>query len=182
MTGWTAKDNSSQGVHYARSEAAQMIDVIYRYGVNRGQAVVTSFENGLSNLLWSQIFTALVSIRGCSSSQPAIEAASHCILSGDLGNTRFLYSIVERLRNFHALIIDDRRYATAMATYFLIGQHLRRPAMVIFTPTSLSWDDDSGVRRLVDDLRSGAVDNRRHIITDVAPEAGGPGMSYELLE
>ena len=34
----------------------------------------------------------------------------------------------------------------------------------------------------VDDLRSGAVDNRRHIITDVAPEAGGPGMSYELLE
>lgn len=182
MTGWTAKDNSSQGVHYARSEAAQMIDVIYRHGVNRGQAVVTSFENGLSNLLWSQIFTALVSIRGCSSSQPAIEAASHCILSGDLGNTRFLYSIVERLRNFHALIIDDRRYATAMATYFLIGQHLRRPAMVIFTPTSLSWDDDSGVRRLVDDLRSGAVDNRRHIITDVAPEAGGPGMSYELLE
>jgi hypothetical protein len=26
------------------------------------------------------------------------------------------------------------------------------------------------------------VDNRRHIITDVVPEAGGPGMSYELLE
>jgi hypothetical protein len=182
VTGWTARQDNAHGVHYARTEAAQVIEVIYRHGVHRGQAVVTSFQNGLSNLLWSQIFPDLISIRGCISPQPTIESNGHCILSGDLGNTRFLYSIVERLRQFRALVIDDRRYATAMSTYFLLGQHLQRPAIVVFTPTSLSWDEESGVRRFVDDLRSGAVDNRRHIITDVVAEAGGPGMSYELFD
>jgi hypothetical protein len=182
FSGWRRNEDSPHGIHYARSEAAQVIDAIYRHGINRGQAVVTSFGNGMSNLLWSQVFQELVSVRGRSASQPAIEVNGHCILSGDLGDTRFLYSIVDRLRQFQALIIDDRRYASAMASYYLIGQHLKRPGIVVFTPTSLSWDDESGARRFVDDLRSGSVDNRRHIITDVVPEGGGPGMSYELLE
>ena len=182
VAGWATNGGSPHGVHYARSEVAQVIDAIYRHGINRGQAVVTSFGNGLSNLLWSQVFPDLISVRGGSSSQLPIESKGHCILSGDLGDTRFLYSIVDRLRQFRALVIDETRYASAMASYFLIGQHLQPPAIVVFTPTSASRDHESGMRKFVDDLRSGAVDNRRHIITAVRSEAGGPGMSYELLE
>ena len=182
LTGWMTREDSPHGIHYARSEATQVIDAIYRHGINRGQAVVTWFGNGLSNVLWAQVFPEVISVRGRSSPQPPIEEDGHCILSGDLGDTRFLYSIVDRFRQLRALIIDDRRYASAMASYYLLGQHLERPAIVVFTPTSLSWDDQSGARRFVDDLRSGVVDNRRHVITDVVPEAGGPGMSYELLE
>jgi hypothetical protein len=68
-----------------------------------------------------------------------------------------------------------------MSVYYLLGREIKRPGIIVFTPTAAECPQGAGARRLVDDLRSGAADNRRHVISDVAPEAGGPGMSYELL-
>jgi hypothetical protein len=168
------------GIHYARSEAAQIIEEIYRQGADQGQAVVTSFTNGLSNLLWAQVFSRLLSVR-IPPAAPPVKSDGHCIMSGNLGETKFLYSIIDRLDDCRALIIDDRRYSTVMSTYFLLGQHLKRPGIVIFTPTADATCEESGARRFVNDLRTGAVDNRRHLVADVVPENGGPGMSYEVF-
>jgi len=168
------------GMPYARSEAVQVLDVIYRHGVNAGQAVVTSFGNGLPSLLWAQAFPAVISLHHGRPAEAEASRDGHLILTGDSGDTRFLLSVLERVHDLHALVIDDIRYASAMSAYYLIGEQLKRPGIVVFTPMSAQRAENGGARRLVDDLRSGAADNRRHVITDVTAEAGGPGMSYEL--
>ncbi len=169
------------GVPYARSEVTQVLDEIFRHEIDTGQALVTSLHDGRSSLLWRQAFPHVISLNRDLAPPPPPSVDGHTILTGDAGQTRFLYSVLEHVRDLHALIIDDRYYATAMSTYYLLGSKIQRPGIIVFLPMSPAHASDAGVRRLVADLRSGAADNRRHLIADVIPEAGGPGMSYELL-
>jgi hypothetical protein len=175
---WNAP-GQADGMPYARSEAAQLIDVVQQEGVNLGQAVVTAFGNGLPSWLWSRMFGEVISLRQGPAGEERM--AGHTLMSGDPGDTRFLYAVLERLTDLHALIIDDPRYASAMSAYFLLGQRLKRPGIVVFTPAASDQSPGTGAARLVSDLRSGAVDNRRHAIADVAWEPGSRGLCYELL-
>jgi hypothetical protein len=177
-TEWNAPGRA-QGIGYARSEAAELVDVILRHGINSGQALVTTFGNGLASYLWSRIFREVISLERGPARADAVDG--HTLLTGDPGDTRFLYGIVERLTDLHALIIDDTRYASAISAYFLLGQHLRRPGIVVFAPAVVDNPQQPGAGRLANDLRSGALDNRRHLITDVTREKGSRGLCYELL-
>jgi len=142
--------------------------------------IVTTFGNGLPSLLWSHVFEHVISIERGQPTDP-VTVAEHTVFTGDPGDTRFLYSVLDQATNLRALVIDDTRYASAMSCYYLLGRAIKRPGIVIFTPTAAQHPQEIGTRHLVDHLRTGVVDNHRHVIVDVTPEPGGPGMSYELL-
>jgi hypothetical protein len=177
---WSTNGQGS-AIHYARTEVAQIIDVILRHEVNAGQAVVSTIGNGLPTLLWLQLFADVVTLEPREGPLAVSASGAHTVISGAAGSPRFLHEVVRHLRHLRAVIIDEPYYATASAVYHLIGGRLERPGIIVFLPMAEGRAGVAGVRRFVDDLRSGAVDNRRHLIADVSPEIGGPGMSYELF-
>lgn len=171
--------NSS--VHYGRRETAALMKRILAAGIGRDQVVLSSLANGLPSILWGHLFQKVTTIASQSNSGEILSDGQHTIAFGSLGDTRFLYKVIEKVSTPNLLVLDELRYANLISPYYLFRRALARPGMVVFLNTKHRSDNaNTHVRRFLGDLRSGYLDGICHDIRDIA-EDDGVGISYELV-
>jgi hypothetical protein len=179
--GWNSEP-SGHSIHYSKSEVTEVIRVMYRYGITGGDVLLSSYGNGLSSVLWSQLFDRVVAVaQSAPSDKKPFSSGKHTILFGSTGDTRFLCAVVTEIQSLRAIVFDESYYASIISPYFFMRRLLRRPAIVVFTNTGPGQKRDVGARRFVGELRTGFLDNTCHEVVDVPPDPRGPGMSYELV-
>ena len=166
-------------IHYSKQEVAEVIRAICRHGIESGEVLVTALGNGLSSLLWGSLFNRVVAI--ATGDGDRTSNGKYTVVHGSTGDTRFLLDLAAGFTSLRAMVLDEGRYARVISPYFLMRRILQRPAIVIFTYTGAGRTEHDGMRRFVNDLRRGLVDNLFHEIVDVERDPNGPGMSYELL-
>lgn len=172
--------NSS--VHYGRRETATLMKRILAAGISRDQVVLSSLQNGLPSILWSHLFKKVTTIASRPNGGETIKDGQHTIAFGSLGDTRFLYKVIENVGTLNLLVLDELSYASMISPYYLFRHALTRPGMVVFLNTKERSDNaHAHVCRFLGDLCSGYIDGICHDIRDIV-EDDGIGISYEIVE
>jgi hypothetical protein len=172
----------SVGIHYGRRETAALIKTVLAVGIARDKAVLSSFQNGLPSILWGHLFKNVTTIAWHTETTETISDGQHTIEFGSLGDTRFLYRVIEKLGAPNLLVLDELRYANLISPYYLFRRALAKPGMVVFMNTKKRLDNaNANVCRFLGDLRNGCLDGVCHDIRDIS-EDHGLGVSYEIVE
>jgi hypothetical protein len=178
--GWNA-ERAPNSIHYSRSEVSEVICAMFRHGIVGGDIVLTSFNNGLPSILWSELFDRVITIGSCDELAQPLSEGKHTILPGSIGDPAFMETVIAELTSLRVVVIDDTRYASIISPYFLLRPLVKRPGMIVFTNSGPFQPESTGARRFVADLRNGLLDNSPHEIRELNYDPKGPGMCYELL-
>jgi len=167
-------------IHYDRAATAQLIDAIYDKGLARRIVLLSELHNGLPSILWAQLFDQVYTIVSQGEPGRFESDGRHTLVHGSVGDTKFLYRVVERVRELDVMVLDDTRYAALISPYYLLRRALRRPGMVVFIRGADAVEDE-GASRFIESLRSGAVDGISHVIRDIS-SGGRVCFSYEVVD
>lgn len=172
----------SSSIHYGRQETEMLMKRILAAGIGRDKVVLSSLQNGLPSILWGHLFEKVTTIASQPNSAESISDGQHTIAFGSLGDTRFLYKVIEKVGTINLLVLDELRYANLISPYYLFRCALVRPGMVVFLNTKQRLDGaNTDVRRFLGDLSSGYLDGICHDIREIS-EDDGVGVSYEIVE
>lgn len=170
---------ASSALHYRKDELIALLRVLLRLPIARNTAVLASLKSGLAAILWGQVFDQVVAIAEQAPGEPIVDG-KYSIYRGSVGNTRFLYGIIDRIGSPDCLILDDTRYANLISPYYLFRKAMRTLGVIVFFRTPDVPADEDGMARFLHDLRIGALDGTCHEITEIAVP-GGASICYELL-
>lgn len=168
-------------IHYSQREIKEILRVVYEQGVQDGELLLSNYKNGLPSLLWGNVFSKVVSIYQEPLDRGQIVDSKQTILSGTLGDTRFLYSVMEYLSNLKAILIDEVYYAHIISPYFLFRKLIKPPGIIIFMNAGNKVSEHAGVHRFLNDLSSGFLDNKKHNIVHINSDPRGFGIGYEII-
>ncbi len=177
--GWNGR-NAPHSIPYSKGEVREILKVVVGHRLNQGEVLLTNFDNGLPAVLWGAIFERVIAINQNPLNSESILEPDQTILFGTLGDSRFLYRVIEHILNLRAIVIDETYYAHVMSTYFLFRRLITRPGIVIFMKTK-PLSEHAGVRQFLSDLSSGSLDNRKHRIAHILTDPDGYGISYEQI-
>lgn len=168
-------------IHYSRLEIKEILKVICEENLNTGEIVLSHYKNGLPNILWGDVFDKVVSIYQDSQLSEPIIDRKQIIVSGSLGDTKFLYRVMDYISNLKAILMDEAYYSHIISPYFLFKKLIKPPGIIIFMNSNGKIPEHFGVHRFINDLRRGFLDNRKHAIIDLNPDPKGHGVSYEIV-
>lgn len=168
-------------IHYSKQEIRQVLNVMYKKGIDQGEILVSDYRDGLPSLFWGKVFSKVVSVCQRALDHEPIVDSNQTILFGTPGDTRFLYKVMEHISNLKAILLDETYYANIISPYFLFRKMIRPPGIIIFMNTAQKVPEHAGVHRFLTDLSSGFLDNRKHNIVHVHDDPDGYGISYELV-
>jgi hypothetical protein len=177
---WCSGDDRSN-LHYHKDELIRLLRVIFRLPVARGTVVLAPLKSGPSAILWGQVFSKVVAIAQQKQRDAPILDGKYSVYSGSVGDSRFLYDVINGVDAPDCLILDDTQYWSLISPYYLFRRAMRRPGVVIFFRTPGISAEEDGMARFVHDLRTGTVDGICHELTDISTP-GAPGICYELVE
>jgi hypothetical protein len=173
--------SGNSSMHYGQRETIALIKKIIAAGIGREQAVVSSLQNGLPSILWGHLFNKVTTIASQPNDEEVISDGQHMIAFGSLGDTKFLYKVIDKIGIPNLLVLDELSYASMISPYYLFRRILAKPGMVVFLNRKQRSDNaHTHIQRFLGDLRSGAIDGICHDIQDIA-EDDGVGISYELV-
>ncbi len=169
-------------IHYPRIGIRRLIGMMYEFGLDGGEILLSCFHNGLPNTLWEGVFDKVVSIDHQSERQETIRDGKQVIFRGPVGNARLLFSVAEELADLRAIVLDDTKYNNIISTYFVFKKLIAPPGLIVFTNAGNTNPAHAGVHKFISDLSRGALDGMRHEIVMLdADDIASPGLAYELI-
>jgi hypothetical protein len=171
---------SPASIHYGRDETSALIRVITQSGIALDQILVSTFSNGLPSLLWAHLFDRVTTICEQPGETAFIEDGNHTTAAGLVVDTRFLYSLIERMGSFSALVLDSMEYYALISPYFLLRRSIRRPGIIIFVTPLTGGQGPQAMHLFLEHLRTGYLDGITHDLREIRGEKA-PGFTYELV-
>jgi hypothetical protein len=168
-------------IHYDRDAISILLNVVFSRLGDRQDVIVSSMGNGLASVFWGHVFERVFTVCDGTSSEMFVGSDKHTVAFGSLGETRFLYQLLEKAHNLNGLILQESKYSCLISPYFLFRRNMKRPGIIVFCDSTSDSGSDSLVRRFVEDLRNGTLDGVCHAILDVEA-SGDPRISYEILD
>ena len=168
-------------IGYSRAEIAEVLKAMAGNSVAGGTVILTRHTNGLPNIFWGQLFDRVISIHHGHEGRSPIRDGKYEIHFGSVGDTKFMYRIIDSLSNLRAVILDDVRYSHLISPYFLLRRQIDRAGIVVFINTRGQGDGFDGPRRFLADLQRGYLDNSSHQIVFADGDPEGPGTAYEFV-
>lgn len=179
-------------LHYSRLETAALLRVMSERSLFGGTIVLTNYTNGLPNLFWSQLFERVIAIHDGgnagrviavhdSGSAPPIRDGKNEIHFGNVDDAKFMYRLMDGIKDLRVVLLDDVYYNNLTSSYFLLRSRIQGTGMMVFTNAAAQTSGFNGAHRFLVDLQRGFLDNRSHDIVYLDVDPNGSGTAYEII-